>query len=46
MIYRERFIGPSGRVSEVLNKKRRLSLRMIRNLHDGLGISYERLLAG
>ena len=46
MIYRGRFIGPSGQVSEVLNKKRRLSLRMIRNLHDGLGISYEILLAG
>lgn len=41
----EPFIGPSGRVSEVLNRKRPLSLRMIKRLHDGLGIPYERLLA-
>ncbi|TVM05109.1 MAG: transcriptional regulator [Halomonas sp.] len=40
----ERFIGPSGRVSEVLNRRRRLSLRMIRNLHKGLNIPYETLL--
>lgn len=38
-------IGPSGRVSEVLmNRKRPLSLRMIKRLHDGLKIPYERLL--
>lgn len=41
----EPFIGPSGRVSEVLNRKRRLSLRMVKNLHDGLKIRYESLLA-
>ena len=41
----EPFIGPSGRVSEVLNRKRRLSLRMIKSLHDGLKIPYESLLA-
>ena len=41
----ERYIGPSGRVSEVLNRKRRLSLRMVRRLHDGLKIPYETLLA-
>lgn len=41
----EPFIGPSGRVSEVLNRKRRLSLRMVKNLHDGLNIPYESLLA-
>ena len=41
----ERFIGPSGRVSEVLNRKRPLSLAMIRRLHDGLKIPYESLLA-
>lgn len=41
----EPFIGPSGRVSEVLNRKRPLSLRMIRRLHDGLKIPYESLLA-
>ena len=40
----EPFIGPSGRVSEVLNRKRRLSLRMVKNLHDGLKIPYESLL--
>lgn len=42
----EPFIGPSGRVSEVLNRKRRLSLRMVKSLHDGLKIPYESLLAG
>jgi HTH-type transcriptional regulator/antitoxin HigA len=41
----EAYIGPSGRVSEVLNGKRRLSLRMIKRLHDGLSIPYESLLA-
>jgi HTH-type transcriptional regulator/antitoxin HigA len=42
----EPFIGPSGRVSEVLNRKRPLSLRMVKQLHDGLKIPYESLLAG
>ncbi|MBD1554677.1 helix-turn-helix domain-containing protein [Pseudomonas typographi] len=42
----EQYIGPSGRVSEVLNGKRRLSLAMIKRLHDGLRIPYESLLAG
>jgi len=41
----EPFIGPSGRVSEVLNRKRRLSLAMVKRLHDGLKIPYESLLA-
>ena len=41
----EPFIGSSGRVSEVLNHKRRLSLQMIKRLHDGLRIPYESLLA-
>ncbi|MFA5082880.1 MAG: transcriptional regulator [Hydrogenophilaceae bacterium] len=41
----EPYIGPSGRVSEVLNRKRPLSLRMIKRLHDGLHIPYESLLA-
>ncbi|MBB3192625.1 helix-turn-helix domain-containing protein [Halomonas cerina] len=40
----EPYIGSSGRVSEVLNRKRRLSLRMIRRLHDGLKIPYESLM--
>ena len=41
----EPFIRPSGRVSEVLNRKRRLSLRMVKSLHDGLKIPYESLLS-
>ena len=41
----EPFIGPSGRVSEVLNRKRSLSLRMVKSLHDGPNIPYESLLA-
>ena len=42
----EPYIGSSGRVSEVLNGKRGLSLAMIKRLHDGLRIPYESLLAG
>lgn len=42
----EPFIGTSGRVSEVLNHKRKLGLSMIKRLHEGLSIPYERLLAG
>ena len=42
----EPFLGSSGRVSEVLNRKRKLSLTMIKRLHDGLKIPYESLLAG
>ena len=41
----EPFIGPRGRVSEVLNRKRALSLRMVKRLHDGLKIPYESLLS-
>ena len=41
----EVYIGPSGRVSEVLSRKRRLSLKMVRRLHDGLHIPYESLLS-
>lgn len=40
----EQYIGASGRVSEVLNRKRPLSLRMVKRLHDGLRIPYESLL--
>lgn len=40
----EPYIGGSGRVSEVLNRKRPLTLRMIRNLHAGLGIPAEVLI--
>jgi HTH-type transcriptional regulator/antitoxin HigA len=42
----EPYIGQSGRVSEVLNRKRALSLRMVKRLHDGLRIPCQRLLAG
>ncbi len=40
----EIYLGSNGRVSEVLNRKRPLSLRMIKRLHDGLNIPYESLL--
>ena len=40
----EPFIGGSGRVSEVLNRKRGLSLSMIRRLHEGLRIPYDSLM--
>ncbi len=36
--------GNKVRVSEVLNKKRRLTLDMVRNLHDNLNIPYDSLL--
>ena len=42
----EPYIGASGRVSEVLNRRRSLSLRMVKRLHDGLRIPYESLLPG
>jgi HTH-type transcriptional regulator/antitoxin HigA len=41
----ERYIGSSGRVSEVLNRKRCLSVQTVKRLHDGLHIPYESLLA-
>lgn len=34
----EPYIGTRARVSEIVNRKRPLSLTMIRNLHNGLGI--------
>ena len=40
----ELYIGPSGRVSEVLTKKRKLTLPMIKRLHKGLRIPYESLI--
>jgi HTH-type transcriptional regulator/antitoxin HigA len=40
----EPFLGSSGRVSEVLNSKRGLSLKMIHRLHDGLRIPHESLM--
>ena len=37
-------IGYSSRVSEVMNRKRKLTLNMIRNLHKKLKIPYESLI--
>jgi len=42
----EPYIGQSGRVSEVLNRRHPLSLPMVKRLHDGLKIPYESLMAG
>lgn len=38
------YLGSKERVSEVLNRKRGLSLEMIRRLHDGLGIPTDLIL--
>lgn len=38
------FIGSRNRVHEVLNRKRELTLNMIRRLHQGLGIPAESLI--
>jgi len=38
------FIGSKSRVSEILNGKRTLTLRMIRNLHRALNIPLEALV--
>jgi len=40
------FIGSRNRVHEVLNRRRSLTLNMIRRLHDGLGIPAESLIKG
>jgi HTH-type transcriptional regulator/antitoxin HigA len=40
----ERLLGTRARVSEVLNRKRNLSIAMIRRLHEELGISAEVLI--
>ncbi|GAC19633.1 helix-turn-helix domain-containing protein [Paraglaciecola arctica] len=40
----EPMIGKSNRVYEILNNKRSLTLKMIRKLHDGLGIPAESLI--
>jgi len=41
----EKIIGSRGRVSEVLNRKRKLSLNMIRRLHTNLNIPAEILIS-
>jgi len=38
-------IGYKSRVSEIFNRKRKLNLKMIRNLHEKLKIPYESLIA-
>lgn len=40
----EPFIGSRARVSEILNRKRPLTMEMVRNLHAGVGISAEVLI--
>ena len=40
----EKFLGSRARVSEVLNRRRALTMEMIRNLHKGLGIPAEVLI--
>ena len=40
----EEYLGGRGRVSEILNRKRPLSLEMIRRLHSGLWIPAEVLI--
>ncbi len=40
----ENIIGYKGRVSEILNKKRKLTLEMIRKIHDALNIPAEVLV--
>lgn len=40
----EPYVGSRARVSEVLNKKRPLTLRMIRRLHNGLNIPADVLI--
>ncbi|CAD5254016.1 MULTISPECIES: type II toxin-antitoxin system HigA family antitoxin [unclassified Imperialibacter] len=38
-------IGYKSRVSEIFSRKRKLTLKMIRNLHEKLNIPYESLMA-
>ena len=40
----EEFIGSRARVAEVLNRRRPLTIDMIRRLHEGLGISADVLI--
>ena len=40
----ERYLGGRSRVSEVLNRKRSLSMNQVRKLHDGLNIPLENLI--
>ena len=40
----EPFLGGRSKVSDVLNRKRNLSITQIRKLHKGLNIPYENLM--
>ena len=40
----EKVLGPKSKVSEVMNRKRNLSIKMIRRAHEILGISAETLI--
>ncbi len=40
-----KYIGSKSKVSEILNHKRELSKRMIKILHESLGIPYEILMS-
>jgi len=40
-----KYLGTRGRVSEILNRKRKLTVNMMRILHQKLGIPAESLLA-
>ena len=42
----EPFIGSRARVSEILNRRRGLSVAMIRSLHENLDIPLEALIGG
>ncbi len=42
----ERYLGSRSRVSDVLNRRRSLSIEMIRRLHYGLGIPADFLIGG
>ncbi len=39
-----KYLGSRARVSEVLNRKRAITMEMVRNLHRGLGIPAEVLI--
>lgn len=41
----EPYLGTRARVSEVLNRKRNLTLPMIKKLHEGLNIPYNCLIS-
>ena len=40
----EPYLGTRAHISEVLNKKRNLTLPMIKKLHEGLNIPYDCLI--